>query len=229
MEVKLISKTEGVGEFAGRSIEDIIVYCARVSSDRADKFDKPDGLLKYCIKNKHWSIFETGNLTFEITTNLAIAMQLLRHRSNCFQMRSLRYTEAQKFEPIELRQQGETNRQNSGEIIDPYLIYGNASRDGFGEPLTCKASQWIEEHLQETMKLYNLMIEAGVARECARMILPMATQTTLYLTGNVRSIIHLLDVRDDENHAQAEIVALAREIKKIFKEQLPIISKALEY
>ena len=113
MKVKIVSITQGVGEFKDRTAEDIIVYAARVSSPRKDKFESPEGLLKYCIDNKHWSIFETPSITFEIETSRAIGRQLLQHRSATFQELSQRYSYVTEYEPFELRKQAEKNKQSS--------------------------------------------------------------------------------------------------------------------
>lgn len=217
MEVKLISKTVGVGEFEGKSIEDIIVYCARVSSSREDKFDKPEGLLKYCINNNHWSIFETGSITIEINTSRAIAAQILRHKSFSFQELSQRYTAVNEFEPIELRQQAVQNRQSSTEEINPEILFNNEK---------ASASYVIQKHLDESQKIYCDLIEAGVAKECARMVLPLSTKTKLYMTGSIRSWIHYLDVRCDQ-HTQKEHRDIALAIKEILKLECPIIFNIL--
>jgi thymidylate synthase (FAD) len=207
-----------------------IVEIARVSSSRQDKSENPEGLIGYLIRNKHWSPFEHSFLTFEIVTSKAIGIQLLRHRSFTFQEFSQRYAKVEAFEEFELRKQAEKNRQSSEEIFNPILsslhpVYDDY-KDFTGEDAV--ASQIIENHLEIVNSLYNSLLEAGVAKECARMILPMCTQTTIYMTGSIRSWIHFLDIRDD-GHAQKEVQLIAREIKKIFTEQLPIISKALNY
>ena len=115
MNVKLVSKTLGAGEFEGKSIEDMIVHNARVSSNREDKFEAPEGLLKYCIPNGHWSIFEQGNLCFQVTTSRAIAAQILRHRSFTFQEFSRRYNTPSDYEKVSLRASNKSNRQSSSE------------------------------------------------------------------------------------------------------------------
>lgn len=185
-----------------------IVEIARVSSTRENKKEKPEGLINYLIKNKHWSPFEHSYMTLEIVTSMAIGEQLLRHRSFTFQKLSGRYAEMSEFEPIELRRQAEKNRQSSTDVMDtPKEVF---------------------ELLDETRRIYKRLIELGVARECARMILPACTRTRMFMTGSVRSWIHFLEIRDDE-HAQKEAQLIAKEAKKIFIENLPIISKALGY
>ena len=205
-----------------------IVEIARVSSQRTDKSEAPEGLINYLIKNKHWSPFEHAFLTFEIVTSKAIGIQLLRHRSFTFQEFSQRYAKVENFEPFELRRQADKNRQSSTEVFDPQLFWYD--KELFQDDLIDEklASKTIDDYLNYGKELYNKLINSGVAKECARMILPMCTETTIYMTGSVRSWIHFLDIRDD-GHAQLEVQLIAKEIKNIFKEQLPIISKALNY
>ena len=203
--------------------EDHIVEVARVSSSRKNKKDKPEDLLSYLVRHKHWSPFEHGHATFEIETSKAIGIQLIRHRSFSFQEFSQRYQDVNYldtiFEPIELRSQCEDNRQSSVEVIDPKIPVEGGS---------LLASDMINTFLSSAHKLYNQLLEAGVAREQARMVLPLATTTKIHMTGSIRSWIHFLELRDDE-HAQKEIQMVAKEIKKHFVKQFPIISKALEY
>jgi len=198
--------------------EKAIVEIARVSSSRTDKSAKPEGLINYLIKHKHWSPFEHGYMSVEIETSKAIGIQLIRHRSFTFQEFSQRYQDVKRigdmFEPIELRKQAEDNRQSSTELIDGMIAY-DLSDDMF-------------EVLMDVQELYNKMLANGVARECARMILPMCTKTKIHMSGSIRSWVHFLDIRDDE-HAQKEIQLVAQKIKRIFTEQFPIISKALDY
>lgn len=200
-----------------------IVEIARVSSSRTDKSEKPEGLINYLIKNNHWSPFEHSYMTIEIITSKAIGIQLLRHRSFTFQEFSQRYAKVEAIEPIELRLQAVTNRQSSTEVCDPQITIKNSV-----ESFDISAINAIQLHLEQTQNLYNSLLEAGVAKECARMILPMATQTTIYMTGSIRSWIHFLDIRMDA-HAQLEAQLIAREIKNIFVDNLPNISIAKSY
>lgn len=217
MKVKIVSITQGAGEFKGKTAEDIIVYAARVSSPREDKFESPEGLLKYCIKNKHWSIFETPSITFEIETSRAMGRQLLRHQAK-FQEFSQRYSEVTSFEPFELRKQADKNRQSSTEVFDPGLW----TDSGAGIP----ASEAIDDLLRQAKDLYDELISKGVAKESARFLLPECAKTTMYMTNNLRNWIHFIQVRDDE-HAQKEVRDIAVEIKKVLKEHFPIVSVAL--
>jgi thymidylate synthase (FAD) len=203
-----------------------IVEIARVSSTRKDKRDDISGLINYCIKNKHWSIFEQAHMTIEIETSRAIAAQILRHRSFTFQEFSQRYQDVTKlsddiFEPIAIRKNGSTNRQSSTESFDP-LIKSVLSAGDHHLP----ASKEIANVRKIVTKLYKTLLAAGVAKECARFELPLATKTKIYMTGTIRSWIHFLDVRDDE-HAQLEIQVIAKEIREIFNECFPDIAKAL--
>lgn len=212
-----------------------IVEIARVSSNRTDKSEAPDGLINYLIKNSHWSPFEHSFLTFEIITSKAIGIQLLRHRSFTFQEFSQRYAKVEAIEPIEIREQAIKNRQSSVEIFDPIIKdfdFKNATYwlqdPAYGKVEDENASVLIKEYIHLGQILYNKLLEVGVAKECARMILPMATQTTIYMTGSLRSWIHFLAIRDD-GHAQKEVQLIAKEIKKLFIQECPIISKALNY
>ncbi len=202
--------------------EENIVEIARVSSSRKDKKSKPEGLLNYLIKHKHFSPFEHSYLTLEINTSKAIGIQLIRHRSFTFQEFSQRYQDVNQlddmFEPIELRKQCDDNRQSSSEVFDPIIRMES----------TTEASEVITSLLGKIKSVYNRLLEAGVAREQARMILPLSTKTKIYMTGSIRSWIHFFDLRDDE-HAQKEIQLVAKEGKKIFSEQFPVISRALGY
>ncbi len=216
-----------------------IVEIARVSSSRIDKSEAPEGLINYLIKNKHWSPFQHSYLTFEITTSKAIGIQLLRHLSFTFQEFSQRYAKVDQIEDIEFRLQAEKNRQSSTLSIGgiQHLADGSFSVYHDNEELLVDIdngediTEWLYDvanYLEKGLRLYSKGIDLGVAKECARMILPMATETTIYMTGSVRSWIHFLAIRDD-SHAQLEVQLIAKEMKKLFIQELPIISKALDY
>ena len=208
--------------------EEHIVEVARVSSSRKNKKDKPEGLLRYLVQHKHWSPFEHGHATFEIETSKAIGIQLIRHRSFAFQEFSQRYQDVNRlgdiFEPLELRAQCEDNRQSSTEIINPNLQ--RQFNEGGVKSYTAK--QVINKHFESSHALYNDLLEAGVAREQARMVLPLNTTTKIHMTGSIRSWVHFLELRDDD-HAQKEIQLVAQEIKKYFIQEFPIISQSLGY
>lgn len=197
--------------------EQSIVEIARVSSKREDKQAEPEKLISYLIKNNHWSPFEHGFMTLKIVTSKAIGIQLLRHRSFTFQEFSQRYAVVENIEPIELRGQHKDNRQSSTDVFDPYLGHEGVT-----------ASEAIADYIASGQELYKILLDHGVARECARFILPMATQTTIYMSGPVRSWIHLIKLRDD-GHAQKEAQEIARECKRIFNEEFPLISSALKW
>jgi len=199
-----------------------IVEIARVSSSRKDKKSKPEGLINYLITHKHFSPFEHAYLTLEIETSKAIGIQLIRHRSFTFQEFSQRYQDVNllddMFEPVELRKQCEDNRQSSTEVFNPIIRLDSTS----------PADEVITSLLGKIRSTYISLLEAGVAREQARMILPMTTKTKIFMTGSIRSWVHFFNLRDDE-HAQKEIQLIAKEGKRIFTEQFPIISNALNY
>lgn len=202
-------------------IEETIVEIARVSSSRTDKTENPAGLINYLIKNKHWSPFEHGFITMGIETSKAIGIQLLRHRSFTFQEFSQRYAKVTSIEEVEIRKQAEKNRQSSEEVFDPEVRI-----DMGNDVVKDNANGAVHDFFKYSQNLYNALLEAGVAKECARMVLPMATSTTIYMTGSVRSWIHMVQLRDD-GHAQKEAQEIAKLMKAIFVDACPIISEAL--
>lgn len=225
MNVKLISYTrpvevleDGTILHSNMTAEELIVYIARVSSNQhTENYQK---LLTYLIKNKHWSPFEMVDITFEIITSRAIGTQLLRHRSFSFQEFSQRYAEATEIEPISLRKQAEKNRQSSTEEFDPMINSLNYP------DITHSASHATQNLITTSKLLYHQLIKDGVARECARMILPLATQTKIYMKGSLRSWIHFLEVRDDD-HAQKEVRDIAIEIRKTLESIFPVTFAAI--
>lgn len=206
--------------------ESTIAEIARVSSP-VNQYN-PDyvRLIKYLIKNKHWSPFEMANATFEIVTSRAIAQQILRHRSFSFQEFSQRYADVVDIESVELRQQATKNRQSSTDIINPVIetIHHERIWDSYH---TVYANKAVENHMKASISLYNKLIAAGVAKESARFVLPLATQTRLYMNGSIRSWIHYLDLRMDI-HAQKEHRQVAQQIELILRQQLPTIFAALD-
>jgi thymidylate synthase (FAD) len=218
MNVTLKAVTQPSIDLQEKGINDaerFIVYCARVSNP-ANQFntDTSDKLINYCIKHQHWSIFEQAYCTFEIVTSRAIAAQILRHRSFTFQEFSQRYSTATELEELQFRKQGKTNRQvGDGE----YPMSQNLD-----------VQVMVHEAQQKCLKAYDKLIESGVARECARMVLPLNTQTTLYMSGSCRSFIHYIELRSKED-TQKEHREIALEMKKIFCETFPNIAKALEW
>jgi len=206
MSVKLISITP--------EAERIISYCARVSNPANQENEAIAGLLRYCIRNGHWSVFEQASMTLEITCEVAIATQIIRHHSFRFQQFSQRYAEAFGIRLIGLRRQDTVNRQNSIDDLDPLLV------ESFQREISNLNAQ--------TLELYERMLESGVAKECARFILPQATETRMYMTGNIRDWIHYINLRSG-NGTQLEHQRVANEAKRIFIEQLPTIAKALNW
>lgn len=213
MQVRLISVTAPCFEIENRPLtaEGLIAYCARVSSPRQETPDYQK-LLAYCIEHKHWSIFEMADMCVEIVTSRAIAPQILRHRSFQFQEFSQRYAKIQGVETYRPRRQDEKNRQNSFDNLDEATI------------------GWFMESQEEiarlSMEKYNEALDRGVAKESARMLLPLGTQTRLYMKGSVRSWIHYLEVRTQKS-TQKEHRDIAEAIKRIFHTQFPVTADAL--
>lgn len=222
MKVQLISITQACIEDLVMTPEELIVHVARVSNPaNQNNTETADRLISYLIKNKHWSPFEMVDMTVSIETSRAIAQQILRHRSFSFQEFSQRYAEATDFEPVQLRLQADRNRQSSSEECDP-IIYQD-----WGPDLASKASVVIKAHVEACEQVYKELLKAGVAKECARMVLPLTTQTKIYMKGSIRSWIHYLQIRLDE-HTQLEHREVATYILSIFILRFPNISKALE-
>ncbi len=198
--------------------EKTIGYVARVSNPKNQDNPNVAGLLKYCIKHGHWSVFEQAHMTVEISTTRGLAAQILRHRSFTYQEFSQRYADSSmlaKEVPLpELRRQDDKNRQNSIDDLDPLVV----------EDFNLK----MQRHFVDGMKLYKEMLDAGVAKECARFVLPLATPTKLYMTGSIRSWIHYIDLRSAHG-TQKEHMQIAESCRDIFIEQFPIIAEALEY
>ena len=194
-----------------------MAHIARVSNP--DNQDNPNyaGLLKYCIKHNHWSVFEQSSMTLEIETTRAIAAQILRHRSFTFQEFSQRYADTKLLETIELpelRRQDTKNRQNSIDDLEPDIIE--------------KLNKQMITLFSSSQSLYNQMIEYGVAKECARMVLPLCTPTRIYMTGSCRSWIHYINLRSAHG-TQKEHMEIAEECRSVFTEQFPVVSEALEW
>lgn len=209
--VKLISVTP--------KAEEIIAYCARVSNPtNQENHETVDRLLDYCVRHGHWSVFEMANLVLEINTTRAISPQILRHRSFTFQEFSQRYASTLEglggLYPPHLRRQDQKNRQNSTDDLkaeDTQLFYRR-----------------IHAHFAEAEDLYSEMVSKGIAKECAREVLPLAAPTRLYMNGTIRSWIHYINLRSG-NGTQLEHRQIAEAAKAIFVKQLPIIAKALSW
>ena len=209
MKVQLITLTPDA--------EKNMAFVARVSNPNNQDNENFSGLLKYCIKHQHWSVFEQAHMTLEIETTRAIAAQILRHRSFTFQEFSQRYAQSNELGEIdlpELRRQDNKNRQNSIDDLDKTVVD--------------KLNRQMITLFSSAQSLYNQMVESGVAKECARMVLPLCTPTRIYMTGSVRSWIHYIDLRSAHG-TQKEHMDIAESCKDIFKEQFPVVSEALEW
>ena len=191
-------------------------YVARVSNPNNQDNPKVAGLLKYCIKHNHWSVFEQAHMTVEIETTRGLAAQILRHRSFTYQEFSQRYADSSLLGntiPLPaLRRQDEKNRQNSIDDIDPLTQQDFEIK--------------MQRHFVDGMKLYKEMLDNGIAKECARFVLPLATPTRLYMTGSVRSWVHYIDLRS-ANGTQKEHMDIANAVRDVFVEQFPICAEAL--
>ena len=195
-----------------------IAYCARVSNPSNQDSEKFSGLIKYCIKHQHWSIFEQAFMTLEISTTRGLAAQVLRHRSFTYQEFSQRYADssllAETIPLPQLRRQDDKNRQNSIDDIDPFVVQ--------------KYEMLMQDHFKRGMELYQQMLNDGIAKECSRFVLPLAVPTKMYMTGSIRSWIHYIDLRS-ANGTQKEHMDLALSAKEIFIEQFPAVAEAMEW
>ena len=209
MTVKLVSITPDAEKTMG--------YIARVSNPANQDNEKYAGLLKYCIKHNHWSVFEQSSMSLEIETTRAIAAQILRHRSFTFQEFSQRYAASTALGDIdlpELRRQDDKNRQNSTDDLDPEMV------EKFNKQMITLFSS--------SKSLYEQMLKLGVAKECARMVLPLCTPTRIYMTGSCRSWIHYINLRSAHG-TQKEHMDIAEACRKVFIEQFPAVSEALDW
>ena len=217
--VKLIATSTGAGELEGKGPQEVISYVARVSNPHnQENYRTAGGLLKYCIKHAHWSIFETASMTLEINTTRGIAAQVLRHRSFTFQEFSQRYADTKLLDQTiptpNLRRQDDKNRQNSIADLPPGVI----------EDYTSK----IEKHFESSMSLYNNLLDNGVAKECARFVLPIAAPTRIYMTGSCRSWIHYINLRTAHG-TQQEHKELAEDCREVFCSVFPDVAEALDW
>jgi thymidylate synthase (FAD) len=215
MLVELVSITEPKINSVITNAEELIVYCARVSNPSNQlNIQSAPKLIKYLIEHKHFSPFEMVNMCVKIETSRAIAAQILRHRSFSFQEFSQRYSVATELEHIELRKQGKTNRQVGDEPVD------------IGTYVELKEDIDLVQH--QCLDLYNKLIAKGIAKECARMVLPLNTKTVIFMSGTARSWIHFLEIRTKED-TQKEHRQIALDIQKIFIKNFPNISSALNW
>ena len=208
MNVKFVSITPDA--------EKMMAYIARVSNPSNQQNENYSGLLKYCIKHNHWSVFEQSSMTLEIETTRGLAAQILRHRSFTFQEFSQRYADTKLLDseiPVpDLRSQDTKNRQNSNDDIP------QEKKEEY--------QALIARHFEDSMNLYNSLLSEGVAKECARFVLPLATPTRLYMTGSCRSWIHYINLRSAHG-TQKEHMDVVAKARSIFTEQFPSVSEAL--
>lgn len=217
--VFLISLSQGAGKLEGKTAQEVITYTARVSNpSNQENFDTASGLLRYCIRENHWSIFEQADMTLEINTTRGIAAQVLRHRSFTFQEFSQRYADTKLLldKPAipDLRRQDTKNRQNSIDDISDYV--------------KLRMQGEIAEYFEQGQQLYDSLLKQGVAKECARFVLPLATPTRIYMKGSCRSWIHYINLRSS-NGTQKEHMDIANECKDVFKTCFPDVATALEW
>ena len=197
--------------------EQTMAYIARVSNPSNQGNENYAGLLRYCIKHQHWSVFEQSSMTLEIETTRGLAAQILRHRSFTFQEFSQRYADSNllgEIELPELRRQDTKNRQNSIDDLDPAVVE--------------KLEKQMNTLFSSSLALYNQMLESGVAKECARFVLPLATPTRLYMTGSCRSWIHYIQLRSAHG-TQKEHMDIANACKSHFVQHYPTVAEALEW
>ena len=209
-QIKLVSVTPDA--------EKTIAYVARVSNPENQENEKFAGLLRYCIHHGHWSVFEQAFMTVEINTTRGLAAQILRHRSFTYQEFSQRYQDVSHIRediPLpELRSQDLKNRQNSVDDVEPAVV----------EKFNAK----MRKHFDASIDLYKEMLHDGIAKECARFVLPLATPTRLYMTGSVRSWIHYIELRSAHG-TQKEHMDLVENVRKVFIQQFPVVSQALDW
>jgi thymidylate synthase (FAD) len=212
MTAKLVSVTKPCDSLATlgvKTADDLVAYCARVSNPGNQlNVETAPRLLAYCMRHGHWSVFETVSMTLELSTSRAIGAQLLRHRSFTFQEWSQRYSTSSAYEPIELRRQDIKNRQASGEVVK--------DRD---------LQRGVETIVEDAFEMYKCLVARGVSRETARMVLPLCTQTRIYMTGNARSWLHYFEQRCADG-TQKEHRELAEAAREIFKREFPHVAAA---
>lgn len=224
MKVELVSKTNGVGKYEGLSSEEIVAAIARHGVIKEDN----GKLVKYLMSNAHWSPLDMINFTFEFETSRDIGRQILRHQSIKFQEHSTRYSDRVQFEPIELRKEDKVNRQSSTEVFDPQMYTLSCPWTGEDRGDAIEASFLIKNFLDDVSLFYEKLIKAGVAKECARKILPGCLTTTMSANGTLRSWLAFLNVRCD-HHAEKEIQEIAQEIGEILSKEMPGVFAQIDW
>ena len=218
MKVELISKTIGSDTYKDLDNEELVAAIARHGVIKNDN----GKLVKYLMDNKHWSPLQHVSFGFKVETSRAISAQIFRHRGLNFQEFSQRYSKVSDYEPIEIRKASVDNRQSSTEVFNPLV-----DTTGQSSEYNIYADDMIEDLLEDVYNAYNRLLKAGVASECARMILPMASKTTIHITGTLRDLLAFLNVRLD-THSQLEIQLIAKEMAKLLKLELPNIFKQID-
>jgi len=221
--VEIVSKTEGVGIYDGLGLGEIVETVARHG-----KIKGYGKLIDFLIKQKHFSPLEHIHFTFKIETARDISAQMMRHRSFHWQELSQRYDVINEFMPIELRKQGVTNRQSSEEVFDPSILYEFEINGGEIESIEMKASDIVRNTKNVINNAYHQLLKAGVARECARRLLPMCAKTTVHMTGNLRDFLGYLNVRCQED-TQKEHREVAMGIGEILEQGMPEIFEAIDW
>jgi len=225
MKLELVSKTHGVGKYEGLTSEEIVAAIARHGIIKEDN----GKLVKYLMDNAHWSPLDMINFTFEIETSRDIGRQILRHQSIKFQEHSTRYSARVGFEPIELRKEDTVNRQSSTEAFDPEILIGTLfSPNRESDEIHEQASVLVNDFLESSKNLYKSLIEAGVAKECARKILPGCLTTTMSANGTLRSWLAFLNVRCD-HHAEKEVQIIAQEIGEVLEKEMPGVFAQIDW
>lgn len=224
MKIELVGKTYGVGKYKKLNSEEIVAAIARHGIIKEDN----GKLVKYLMDSKHWSPLDMINFVFEIETSRDIGRQILRHQSIKFQEHSTRYSDRVLFEPVELRKEHPTNRQSSTDVFDPTITTVEFGGRYDGEEIDLNASILINEHLSNVEYLYNQLISVGVAKECARKILPGCLTTTMTANGTLRSWLSFLNVRCD-HHAEKEIQIIANLIGETLEEHLPKVFSRIDW
>jgi thymidylate synthase (FAD) len=224
MKVELVSMTQGVGKYSALNVEQIVAAVARHGVIKEDN----GKLVKYLMDNAHWSPLDMINFTFEIETSRDIGRQILRHQSIKFQEHSTRYSDRVQFEPIELRKEDTVNRQSSTEVFDPPMVYFPNPFTGEDEGDAFPASVLVDEFLKDVAEFYQRLLAKGVAKECARKILPGCLTTTMSANGTLRSWLAFLNVRCD-HHAEKEIQIIATEIGELLEKEMPGVFSTINW
>ena len=226
MKVELVTRSVGTGRYEGMSAGQIIEAVARHG-----KIKEYGKLIKFLVDHKHWSPMEHMHYTFRVETSRAISAQIFRHKSLHFQELSQRYDAIQEVEDIEIREQAVKNRQSSTDAFDPDILISDAFYDTEKNEqanLVLKASEVVQDAIKYSLLCYKRLIDNNVAKECARMILPMGSKTVIHITGNVRDLFAFLNVRCD-HHAQKEVRDIALAMGEYLALEMPEVMETLNW